>query len=149
VLLIDGRPKITSATEADAEWAANTRTERVQEPRAGGTNQAPADGFSPPGWHADEHIDFNEARRLHEIERWRRAEVDRKKAELELAKARGELVDAAGAKAAVVDAFSRVRTKLLGVPARCRQSLPDLPLEAVALIDDRIREALEELADGR
>lgn len=94
-------------------------------------------------------MDYNEARRRHEIERWKRAAVERKMAELDLAKAQGELVNAAAARAAVVDAFSRVRTKMLGVPSRCKQAMPEISREALDLMEARIREGLEELVDGR
>ena len=39
-----------------------------------------------------------------------------------------------------------VRTKLLGIPTKAKQRLPDLDTTAIACIDDIIREALEELA---
>ena len=38
------------------------------------------------------------------------------------------------------------RTKLLGVPTKAKQRIPDLDTNAMAHLDDIIREALEELA---
>jgi len=42
-----------------------------------------------------------------------------------------------------------VRTRLLACPSKAKHRLPHLSLHDVAVIDDLIREALEELADGR
>ena len=39
------------------------------------------------------------------------------------------------------------RTKLLGVPTKAKQRIPDLDTNAMAHLDDIIREALEELAE--
>ncbi len=40
------------------------------------------------------------------------------------------------------------RTKLLGLPSKAKQRIPDLDTSAVSILDDIIREALEELASG-
>ena len=39
------------------------------------------------------------------------------------------------------------RTKLLGVPTKAKQRIPDLDTNAMSHLDDIIREALEELAE--
>lgn len=153
--MVRGKPKIADAAMADAEWMSNTEQQAghiASSPNASRAPINPVPAPRPDGQTDDDvyySIGYNEARTRHEVERWRRARADREKAELELAIAKGQVVDAKGAQDAVVDAFSRVRTKLLGVPSRVRQAMPELPMEAVEIIDERIREALEELADGR
>ena len=42
--------------------------------------------------------------------------------------------------------ITNTRNKLLGVPSKAQQRLPDLDNSAVSCIDDIIREALEELS---
>ena len=43
--------------------------------------------------------------------------------------------------------IATARTKLLGVPTKAKQRIPDLDTNAMAHLDDIIREALEELAE--
>lgn len=124
--------KIADPDLADREWARNTRSQTTD-----------VDPDAP-----DPDIDFNEARRRKEVELWRQAVIKREVDALELEVRRGELIPVDEARATVIDAYTIVRTKLLGVPARCGQRMPELSTEDVALIEDLIREALEELADA-
>jgi phage terminase Nu1 subunit (DNA packaging protein) len=68
-------------------------------------------------------------------------------AELEVAERRGELIPVEQARADVLDKFAIVRVRILGVPARVAQRLPNLAAEVVPVVDDLLRKALEELAD--
>jgi phage terminase Nu1 subunit (DNA packaging protein) len=64
--------------------------------------------------------------------------------ELDVAERRGEMTGVAE-----VDArYALVRTRLLGAPLRAAQRLPHLTGEMASAIDDLIRQALEELANG-
>lgn len=58
----------------------------------------------------------------------------------------GELVPAAEVEERVRDDYAQVRTKLLGIPSRARQSLPHLTVGDLAVIESLVRESLEELA---
>lgn len=69
-------------------------------------------------------------------------------AELQLRRLQGELVPLAEIRAEVTQRYTIVRTRLLGVAARVKQRAPHLAAADVALIDDLVREALEEIADG-
>lgn len=69
-------------------------------------------------------------------------------AELDVAERRGELIAVDQARADVIDKFSIVRTRILGVPSRIAQRLPAIADQVVPLLDELLREALEELADG-
>ena len=42
--------------------------------------------------------------------------------------------------------ITNARNKLLGIPAKAKQRIPDLDTNAVACLDDIVREALEELS---
>jgi phage terminase Nu1 subunit (DNA packaging protein) len=61
---------------------------------------------------------------------------------------RGELIPAADARAQVIDRYTVVKTKILGVPSRVAQRLPHVAPVDVRVIEDLLREALQELADG-
>ena len=132
-----GQSKIVSAELADQEWGANTK-----KPAATAEPTAPAPD------EPDRTCGYPEARRRREVELWHQARVKREADELELQAKRGELVSADEARAAVIDTFAIVRTRLLGVPTRCKQRLPNLSAHDVRVIDDMVREALEELADA-
>lgn len=67
-------------------------------------------------------------------------------AELELEERRGELVAVDDARADVIAKFTAVRTRILGVPTRIAQRLPHIAADVVPVIDELLREALEELA---
>jgi P27 family predicted phage terminase small subunit len=152
VVMVAGKPKIADPELADREWAAHTRP-RVDRPdlgAAGVSGAVVAEGAAAGAVAGGQgEISYNEARRLREIELWREARVRRESGELELAKRRGELVDVAEARAAVIEEYSVVKTRLLGLPARVKQRLPHVAAEDVRVIDELVREALEELAgDG-
>ncbi len=66
--------------------------------------------------------------------------------EIEKKKLESELVNVQEIEDAWVNIVTVVRTKLLGIPTKAKQRLPDLDTTAIACIDDIIREALEELA---
>jgi hypothetical protein len=70
-------------------------------------------------------------------------------AELNYKQRAGELVNAAEMTAAMADAFSTVRTKLLGLPSKAKQQLPHLTLAELATLDEIVREALEGLSQRR
>ncbi len=120
---------------ADREWAANTKPTSSSLP-------------APPRPElAGDEIDLQEARRRHEIERWRLSQVRREMEEITLSERRGEVVQVDEARALVIDKFTVVKTRLLGVATRARQRMPHLSYDDVELLESLIREALEELAD--
>jgi hypothetical protein len=142
-----GAPKIADPELADREWAANTR------PRIDHATEGPAEQEPPrarraaPSAASEEGArpkppDYNESRA-------RRESALADMAEIEVAERRGELVPVNEARADVVSRFTVVRTRLLGVPSRVAQRLPHLAGEVVPILDELLREALEELAvDG-
>lgn len=69
-------------------------------------------------------------------------------AELDYRKRAGELVEAKELEGRLVDLFSGCQKKLLGVPSRARQQDPTLTPAHLALVEELIREALEDLASA-
>jgi len=137
-----GAPKIADLELADREWAANTRP-RIDHPAADVTGEQPvqASRSARPaaGAPRPDVPDYNESRA-------RRESALADMAEIEVAERRGELVLAAQARADVVSRYIVVKTRLLGVPSRVAQRLPHLAGEVVPILDELLREALEELA---
>lgn len=66
--------------------------------------------------------------------------------ELKYREAAKELISRASVVSQLKDVFTEVRTKLLGVPSRAKQSMPELSIDQVTKLDELIREALTELA---
>jgi hypothetical protein len=169
VVQTDDGPKIVDVELADREWAANTDLSRAPDAvKASGVASSSsaelpvditdaADTATPTFLEPQAHggalkrtvavpPDFNpteasiaqaSAREKH----WRA-----KKAELDYRRAAGELVEAAEIAASVAEAFTTVRTKVLGLPAKAKQQLPHLSHQDLAALDAMVRETLEGLA---
>lgn len=119
--------KIVDAVSADAEWNATTYANRI--PIAGPTSA----GAQPP--------DLQESRA-------RKEAAEAALAEIELQEKRRELVLVSTVESKLVNVFSQCKTKLLGVPARARQRDPGLTGQQIELIEELIREALDDLASA-
>lgn len=137
-----GHTKIISAEVADREWAANTRPQ-PRDPLEVDWQDVDEDGIEGQG-----HIAMAEAVRLHEVEKWRRAKLKRQSEELDLGVRRGELIPVDEARQTVIEEYTVLKTKLLGIPTRARQRIQHLTAEDVRTIDELVREALESLSDG-
>jgi excisionase family DNA binding protein len=85
--------------------------------------------------------DYNESRARNEYLKAELLELERKEKE-------GLLVRAADVEAKWVEVITISRTKVLGVPSKAKQRIPDLTQDQIAILDDIVREALEELAEG-
>lgn len=138
--------------EADQLWAANTdeghRRNPAQEPArapAVATKPTPVAPARPPP--PDEPPDLGGPPDFAES-RARREAAEAGLAELKLALEEEKVVLAADVEARLADVFASCKTKLLGVPARARQRDPTLTPAHLALIEEQIREALEDLAGG-
>ncbi|HEY3450934.1 MAG TPA: hypothetical protein VGK67_31550 [Myxococcales bacterium] len=87
------------------------------------------------------------------LEAWRVARARKETAqatlaELEVGRAKGELILASQVEARMVAVFSNCKTKLLALPSRARQQLPHLSAADVDVLDGIVRETLEALAGG-
>lgn len=144
-----GAPKIADPELADREWSENTRA-RVEyvAPQTRGSAVADA-GDPPPPRGAPpprEMAEYYAHRSAREASESRRAAAQAELAELELAARRGQLIDAAQARADVIAAFSLTKTKLLAIPSALGQIVPDIADRVVPQVDALIRDALEELS---
>ena len=68
--------------------------------------------------------------------------------ELERAEKEKRLVDAADVSKRWIEVVSIARTKILGIPSKAKQRIPDFPQDAFVILEDIVRESLEDLADG-
>lgn len=146
-----GDPKILDPDLADREWEANTRT-RIDRPIVESRTQPtpimqPTPRVVPVIRVSTDVPDYNVSRALREAAAARREAAKAELAELDVAERRGELVPADEARAVLVDKFTIVKTKILGIPSRFAQRMPELASVAIPVIDELLREALEELAD--
>jgi hypothetical protein len=150
-----GRVFIDSLTMRE-EWDRNTqkRIGRGPKPPAGTTERTPKrpgeltpqerrDQQADPGRNladTNEAIpDYNESRARTEHLKAELLELERKEKERILVKA--EEVEAKW-----VEIITMARTKILGIPTKAKQRIPDLDTDAISLLDDIVRETLEDLA---
>lgn len=152
----DGRELVNSDTMRD-EWHSKTQKRIGVGPKPpGGTVERtplrPAEirrneaALAPPRPAAEplarttEPIpDYNESRARTEHLKAELLELERKEKEKILVKA-----DEIEAK--WVEIVTLVRTKLLGIPTKAKQRIPDLDTDAIGILDDIVRECLEDLA---
>ena len=113
-----GAPKISDPELADREWASNTRAPIDRQPRI----------FEPPASEQatgrDSIPDLNTSRALRAAASARRESALAVLAELDVAQRRGEMVAVDEARADMIDKFTVVKTRILGVPARVAQRMP-------------------------
>lgn len=148
-----GAPKIGDPELADREWAANTRA-RVEyvAATAAPAAVAPPDParLPPPGAAvvSPELAEYYAHRSAREGAAARREAVQAELAEIVLAERRGQTIPIETARRDMMDRYTRVKTRLLGLPRQLAQQLPHLAAEVVPVVDELLREALQELAAG-
>ncbi len=83
--------------------------------------------------------DYDESRARTEHLKAELLELDRKQKE-------GLLVPAADVHSKWLEIITLSRTKILGIPSKAKQRIPDLDATAMSALEDLIRETLEDLA---
>jgi hypothetical protein len=83
--------------------------------------------------------DYNDSRARTEHLKAELLELERKQKE-------GLLVAAADVEARWVEIITLARTKILGIPTKAKQRIPDLDTDAIGLLEDIVRETLEDLS---
>lgn len=148
VVTVNGQPKIADPDAADLEWNAKTRP-RIDQPRVKPerkprrqkarkkTRETPDD---------DEVPQYETSRAIREAAAARRENALADLAEIEVSEKLDEIVPVEEARAYMVDKFTVVKTRILGVPTLVAQRLPHLADEVVPLLKELLREVLEELA---
>lgn len=99
-------------------------------------------------WLASKNKQSPEATEDMTAARLRKLQAEASLAELELQKERGELIEIAEVAKQLADAFARVRAKLLTIPTKTSGLVyaSDSQREVQKLLDDAVREVLEELS---
>jgi hypothetical protein len=151
----DGRELVNSNTMRE-EWERNTqkRIGRGPKPPAGTVERTPlrpgestakqqlSTSAPPPSDLArttETVPEYNESRARTEHLKAELLELERKEKEKILVKS--EDVEAKW-----VEIITLARTKVLGIPTKAKQRIPDLDTDAISLLDDIVRETLEDIA---
>ncbi len=128
---------------ADHAWEVNTAHEK----RRNTADLRPGESASTSGMEVPEpdvdgegsDLTYANARAKNE---WYKAE----KARLEFEEKLGSLVAAEDVKEEWTQVATNVRTKVLGIPSKCRQRIADLSAEQYLAIEEIVRESLEDLS---
>lgn len=138
----DGRSMIASETMRE-EWAKNTQTRigvgPIKNPAAKQLRSR-EERLSPRITKTSEAVpDYNESRARTEHLKAELLELERKQKE-------GLLVSTTDVEAKWVEIVVMARTKILGIPTKAKQRIPDLDVDAIEVLDAIVRETLEDLA---
>ncbi len=104
-------------------------------------------------WEAFAPLRVKNAAAAGDQDAWREARSRRERAEAEIAEIKltqrkGELLVARDVEDRMVALFTSCKTKLLGIPSRARQADPALTETQITLIEQLVREALDDLGGG-
>lgn len=146
IVTVDGKPMIRCARVADDLWQRNTRPLPNRPPEL--PPQRPPVVVVAVGDEGEDPADYFRSRALREAALARKEAAAATTAELELAKLQGDLVDANEVRATIVEAFTRCKTHLLGVPSKFRQACPHIAPADLRRLTVLVREALEQLAEA-
>lgn len=136
-----GRYWIVDVAKADLLWEGNRRAKLPSRERGDGSTQAETDPDEGP------RSTYQESRAERERAAALREAANAELAQIDLNLKRGRVVDAVEARAQIVDLLSTVRTRVLAIPYKLGQMIPDLGPAGVKVADKLIREALEAIAD--
>lgn len=145
----DGRECVNSETMRE-EWAKNTQTRIGMGPKPPGPGRE-----KKPLRSREERMASREEPRIsrtsesipdYDESRARTEHLKAELLELERQQKEGLLVKAEEVEHGWVEIITRARTKLLGIPTKAKQRIPDLDTDAIGVLDDIVREALEDLA---
>jgi hypothetical protein len=134
----------------EARWARITRTKQ-DSPLPLSAARVPTDAETQQRQHPAQEVadkatgaslpDYNVSRARTEFEKANLLELERKTKE-------GLLLPRGQVEKVWADAITIARTKLLAIPTRARQRIPHLTLDEVAILEELIRESLEDLSNG-
>ena len=105
------------------------------------SNLTKVEGDNRKATNTEEIPDFNTSRSKREAMMARLAEIDVEEREK-------VLVSAAEVKSSWAQIISLARTKVLGIPSKAKQRIPDLDTSAMTCLEDIVRESLEDLASS-
>ncbi len=131
-----GKNKIISLEAADKEWAANT----LNRDGSTTTEEDLRQRELPMA-----EISSKEAKRRHQIEKLKATRLEVADEACDLKERKDDLISTGQAMADVRDDYARVRAKMMGVPAQCKQRISGMTSDDIETLDRLIREALSEL----
>lgn len=147
VVTVNGQPKIADADAADREWSANTRARIEPQQNSRQKSRAePSPRRRKKDLAADDVPQYETSRALREAAAARRESALADLAEIEVSEKLDEIVPVEEARAYMADKFTVVKTRILGVPTLVAQRLPHLAAEVAPVLEELLREVLEELA---
>jgi len=132
---------------ADQQWAANTDSAAANRDYAKGAGRAQRSRTSPSTEGAPPAADPNASAVNYAQARAVREAYTARLARLKFEEESGRLVPVDELERRLTNVISTSRTKVLAVPSKVRSRLPHLTNRDIAVIDELIREALEELAN--
>lgn len=154
----DGRELVNSETMRD-EWARNTqkRIGRGPKPPAGTIERTPKrpGELTPAERRTEALLSATSAQNIaqtvepvpdYDLSRARTEHLKAELLELERKQKEQILVKADEIEAKWVEIITMARTKIMGIPTKAKQRIPDLDTDALGLLDDIVRETLEDLA---
>ena len=143
----NGKKRIDAATLAE-DYRRKTQTKKttahkaIKQSEAEEPKQIAEKPRGPRMSRTAEYIpDYDESRARTEHLKAELLELDRKQKE-------GLLVPMAEVQAKWVEIVNVAKTKILGIPSKAKQRIPDLDSTAMSCLEDIINEALEDLAAG-
>jgi phage terminase Nu1 subunit (DNA packaging protein) len=142
---VDGQIRVNSETMYE-EWTRNSQSRIGVGPKPPGEKvdksalRSREERLSPRITKTSEAVpDYNESRARTEHLKAELLELERKQKE-------GLLVSTTDVEAKWVEIVVMARTKILGIPTKAKQRIPDLDVDAIEVLDAIVRETLEDLA---
>ena len=138
------RGKLTAMEDANGNILINSDTMRdeLKKKSVGAQRIRRIDDKKPRNSKTHESIpEYEESRARTEHLKAELLELDRKQKEQ-------LLVSAAEVKNSWAQIISLARTKVLGIPSKAKQRIPDLDTSAMTCLEDIVRESLEDLANS-
>lgn len=158
--------RVIDSESADLQWGNNTAHEKRRNTAAdkpGIESIGPAPAPPPPAAPAPVQIGFdpkalglpdkpkmetdNGPEANYSSARAHKEQFLARQAELDYRKAAGELVEVSTIQKEWTSIAALVRTKVLGLPSKARQRIPDLSHDQYLILEKLVREALEDLAE--
>lgn len=148
----DGRELVQSETMRE-EWSRNTQ-KRIgigPKPPAGSVERTPLRPIEQRlrSQAREERMAATEdAVPDYDVSRARTEHLKAELLELERKQKESQLVKADEVEAKWVEIITIARTKMLGIPTKAKQRIPDLDTDAITTLDDIVRETLEDISGG-
>jgi len=133
--------KKVDVAAADRAWSANTQPGQMAVKRTRTASKRTRKASKAQAQGGDQTVNNYASARA------RREDYLARMAQIDFEQRSGNLIDATEAKAAWFKLITEAKTRLLAVPIKCKSRLPALSALDVSIIENLIRDELQELAD--